>query len=70
MSWYKKADQNFQDLVNSAVEEMEYMINIGEIESDDDFIDFLKTNYRANMDDKIFEAMATEVYERLKNELV
>ncbi len=70
MSWYKKADQNFQDLVNSAVEEMEYMINIGEIVSVDGFIDFLKTNYKANMDDKIFEALATEVYERLKNELV
>jgi len=70
MSWYKKADAQYRQFVDGAIENALWLIQIGDIENIDQLIDHIKTEYRANVPSSIYDSMSREVYERLKDELV
>ena len=69
MSWYKKADK-LQQFIDKVVEDMLWLIQIGEIENVYELMDRIKTNYRDNTPPNIYDGMVNGVCERLKDELV
>jgi len=70
MNWYKRANDKYREFVDDVVENMQWMINTGEIENIYDLTNRIKTDYSADIPERIFEAIYNEVCERLKNELV